>query len=212
MLEYYLGSLAFGGVLILASLVFGDSDVDADADVDVDADFDADFDADADIDHDIDAGEMVHIDDPADMVVSRWNPILSMRFWTFALATFGLTGTLLTMIGTPAIVTGVLAFAMGLGLGIGTAWMFHKLSREQISSKTTLSGIRGVHATVLLPLRPEGMGKVRLLVDEQQVDVLARTTTGTTLDAKSTVLVVNIEDGIANVTCLPEDYREPSKE
>ena len=28
----------------------------------------------------------------------------------------------------------------------------------------------------------------------------------------STVLVVNVEDGIANVTCLPEDYREPSKE
>ena len=42
--------------------------------------------------------------------------------------------------------------------------------------------------------------------------LLARTTTGTTLDEKTSVLVVNVEDGIANVTCLPEDYREPSKE
>jgi hypothetical protein len=51
-----------------------------------------------------------------------------------------------------------------------------------------------------------------LLVDEQQVDVLARTNTGTTIEPKSTVLIVNVEDGIANVTCLPEQYREPSKE
>ena len=107
MLEYYLGSLAFGGVLILASLVFGDSDVDADLDVDADIDVDAEVELDADV-------EMVQIDDPADVVVSRWNPLFSMRFWTFALASFGLSGTLLTIIGIPAIIAGVLASGMGL--------------------------------------------------------------------------------------------------
>ena len=205
MLEYYLGSLAFGGVLILASLVFGESDLDSDVDVD------ADIDVDAEVELDADAG-MVEIDAPADVVASRWNPLFSMRFWTFVLTSFGLTGTLLTWIGTPGIVTAGLSALMGLGLGLGAAWMFRTLSRSQVSAKTSLTQIRGVHATVLLPIRPGGTGKVRMLVDEQQVDVLARTNITQTISPKSTVLVVNVEDGIANVTCLPEDYREPSKE
>ena len=205
MLEYYLGSLAFGGVLILASLVFGSADTDADVDVDADMDIDAEMELDVE-------GDMVQVDDPADVVASRWNPLFSMRFWTFALASFGLCGSLLTLIGLPAIITAVLSSIMGLGLGLGAAWMFRSLSQSQVSAKTNLSQVRGVHGIVLLPLRPGGTGKVRLIVDEQQVDVMARTTTDTVLEPKSTVLVVNVENGIANVTCLPEDYREPSKE
>jgi hypothetical protein len=205
MLGYYLGALAFGGVLILASLVFGDTDSDVDTDVDMDADIDGEVELDP-------GGEMFALDDPADVVVSRWNPLFSMRFWTFALASFGLTGTLLTWIGVPAVITAALATMMGIGLGLGAAWMFRTLSRSQVSAKTSLNQIRGVHGTVLLPIRPGGTGKIRMLIDEQAVDVLARTSMTSTMQSKSTVLVVNVEDGIANVTCLPGEYREPSKE
>jgi hypothetical protein len=146
------------------------------------------------------------------VVVARWNPLFSMRFWTFALASFGLCGTLLTLVGTPAIVGAVLSAGMGIGLGAAAAWMFQHLSRNQVSASTNLKSVRGVHATVLLPIRPTGRGKVRMQIDGHHVDVIAQTTTNTTLEQSSTVLVVDVEDGIANVTCLPETYREPSKE
>ena len=64
MLEYYLGSLAFGGVLILASLVFGSADTDADVDADADMDIDAEMELDVE-------GDMVQVDAPADVVASR---------------------------------------------------------------------------------------------------------------------------------------------
>jgi hypothetical protein len=203
MLEYYLGSLAFGGVLIAASLIFGQGDLDADVDVDVDVD------AEVELQTDI---EPFELDDPADVIVSRWNPFFSMRFWTFALTSFGLSGSLLSFLDIPSVVTAVLASAMGLGLGLGAAWMFRALSRSQVSAKTNLNQIRGVHATVLLPVRTGATGKVRLQVDGQQIDLLARTKLSDSIELNSPVLVVNVVDGIANITPLPDDYREPSKE
>jgi hypothetical protein len=69
-----------------------------------------------------------------------------------------------------------------------------------------------VHATVLLPVRTGATGKVRLQVDGQQIDLLARTKLSESIELNSPVLVVNVVDGIANITPLPDDYREPSKE
>ena len=216
MLPIYLGSLALGGILIGASLIMGGGDGDMDGDVDADADFDVDADADFDGDlaatADVTAGDLIHVDDATHQKVKRWIPFFSLRFWTFGLGSFGLVGSLLTALGVAAALTAGAATVFGLGIGICTAWIFHTLSRQQVTGKVDLKHLAGTHATVLLPLRPGKTGKIRLLVDGQHVDLMATSQCAEPLDRQDDVLVVNIRDGIATVTSLPDDYTEPTKE
>ncbi len=228
MLPIYLGSLALGGILIGASLLLGGGDSDLDADVDFDADADMDFDADADADVDFDAdvdadagfeanadasaGDLIHVDDATQQKTKRWIPFFSLRFWTFGLGSFGLVGSLLTAFGVAAALTAGAATTFGLAIGISTAWVFRTLSRQQVTGKVGLQHLAGTHATVLLPLRPGKTGKIRLLVDGQHVDLMATSQCVEPLDRQDNVLVVNIRDGIASVTSLPDDYTEPTKE
>ena len=76
MLAVYLFCVALGGILILASILFGDADIEADVDVDADADLDQE-------------------------ISVEWSvlPFGSLRFWTFLVECFGLTGALLTLVG-----------------------------------------------------------------------------------------------------------------
>ena len=82
----------FGGVLIGASVLLGDSDHDVDSDLDLDVDHDLDLDH--DLDHDL------HIDAQAGGGggILEWSvlPFGSLRFWTFLVESFGLMGSLLT--------------------------------------------------------------------------------------------------------------------
>ncbi len=88
MLTVYLITAVVGGAFVLLS-AFGGShdDFDHDADFDSDAGFESDAGLDADFGADADHGELVHAD--------VWLPFLSMRFWTYFLTFFGVTGMLL---------------------------------------------------------------------------------------------------------------------
>ena len=80
------------------------------------------------------------------------------------------------------------------------------------SGSVDLQQLAGAHAEVLLPLQINKTGKIRLLVDGQHVDLFARTKCDELIERKANVLVVDITDGMSNVTTLPEDYTEPTKE
>ena len=95
MLPYYLGSLTLGGVFILTSIFFGDADTDVDAIMDLDMDLDLDA----------DEAALAVFQDPSDAIsdTGTWIPFFSLRFWTFALASFGLAGTLLELLGVASL-------------------------------------------------------------------------------------------------------------
>jgi membrane protein implicated in regulation of membrane protease activity len=234
LLPVYIGALALGGVLIAASVVMGgkDTDHDADGDLDHDHDFDHDHDLDHDhdFDHDIDADADADIDADADAEVALghggpldadsdidadaealWLPFLSMRFWTFGLASFGLSGTLLTLLSINAIISAAFAVMMGVSMGWLVAWTFRKLKKSSTGGQTSTAALRGEQATVLLSVGPEKTGKIRLLIDNQNVDLLARTRDPGLIERNEKVLIVSVEDGIAQITRVrgldPQDSR-----
>jgi len=197
MLPIYLGSLIVGGLLIAASIIMGDSDHDFDADADVDIDVDQDFDKDFD-------GEIIVMDGET----GAWLPFLSMRFWTFGLASFGLTGVLFDLaerlgLGTPAdaLVT-IVAVALGVVVGWITALVFRKLKQDNVSGDVGMKQIKGSEATILLSVSSSKPGKIRALVDGQTVDLLARSLDEGMLERGEKVLVVDLQEGTALVTRL----------
>lgn len=221
MLPVYLGSLALGGVLIAASIFLGDADhdadadadadldLDADADVDVDVAIDADADLDADLDGDLDAGGG-GLDKDIDLVGhaaeagGTWLPFLSLRFWTFALATFGGAGAILDVIGFSDWVSAPASALTGFGVGWAVAAMFRRLKQERVTGDVGLRQLTGQEGKLLLPVAPGKIGKVRVLVGGQDVDLIARSGDGVRLEPRQRVLVVAVHDGVAEVTALPD--------
>ncbi len=176
LLATYVGALVLGGGLLVASALMGggkDADLDVDHDLDVggpDADLDADADADAALDHDGHVG----VGD------ALWMPILSIRFWTFSLAFFGLTGLVLEgmrmvgLIGAPwGLVLG-LAVVTGAVSGWVVSRIVQQLKQERVSSEVVPEhDYAGKAAEVLLDVAPGDPGLVRLDVKGVSIDVSA---------------------------------------
>lgn len=202
MLPIYLGAMVFGGMLVAVSLIFGgDDDLDVDADADVDLDLDADVDVDVDVDADADVDhDLVHGLDGVQEAM--WLPFLSLRFWTFALASFGLTGTLLhLLVGLAAIVLPV-ALLTGLVVGTTSAWVFRRLKRDTVTAEVGLKQYIGAEARVLLPIRPGSLGKICIETLAGRVELLARTGDDRPIERGERVLVAHIDEGTADVTSL----------
>ena len=185
MLTVYLVCLVLGGLLIAVS-IFGGGDADVDVDVAGDADIDVEGDVDAE------SGEGM----------AAAAQFLSMRNLVFFLAFFGLTGTLLTLLGTGH----VPALATSVGLGLAAAWAVHRLMgylrTSQSGALPSPSALAGSEARVVVGVAPERPGKVDLLVGDRTYQFLARIHEGSKLDRAEvgdTVVVVRIQDGIALV-------------
>jgi membrane protein implicated in regulation of membrane protease activity len=193
-----------GGLLIAASIFMGgsdhDADFDVDADLDIDVDVDADLDVDADQDFDVDPELLEGPQTSGGM--SWWLPFLSMRFWTFASATFGGTGVLLSLLETASTLTFVISTVLAIVLGWSVAWMFHQLKKTTTVGEITTTSLQGAEATVMLDIGPGKRGKIRLLFDGSMVDLLANTDDEAAIARGSRVLIVSVASGVAQVTRL----------
>jgi len=200
-----MGSLALGGVLIVASIVLGDSDTDVDLDADVDVDIDIDGPGGLDGDQD---GLMI-MKDPADAIADAgtWLPFFSLRFWTFALATFGASGLLLHLLEVASFLAAGVSICLGGVIGTGAAYIFRQLQLVEPTGNVGLLEVSGTEATVLLNVGPDKMGKIRLRLDEQYIDLPARTQSETTLHRDEKALVLKVKDGIALITPVPAGYK-----
>jgi membrane protein implicated in regulation of membrane protease activity len=187
-LPLYVGALALGGALIAVSAFAGAHADGGDADADADAHLDA-------------AGDALHTG--LDKDAAAWLPFLSLRFWTFGLGAFGLTGLLLHLLSFSPLVSGVAAGGMGVFVGLLSAWAFRRLRSASVSGNVRLADLAGQEAEVLLPVGPGQAGKVRLLVDGQLTDLIATTRDTEGLPRRSRALVVAIDEGRAIVTALP---------
>jgi hypothetical protein len=213
MTSLYLASLAFGGLLIGVSVLLGGGDLDGDGDLglegDLDLDGDLDFDGELDLDGDVDldgdgpigealatAGDSVGAD------AAIWMPFLSLRFWTFATAAFGMIGLLLSFVMSSAVATAGFAGLGGMSIGWGAAWSFRHLAQKPVSGETTTLRYVGQEAKVVLSIRPGAQGKIALQTYQGRLDLTAVSNDGRSLDVGDTVLIASMSHGVANVTRL----------
>lgn len=183
-----------GGIFVLLSAIGGLDGVDfaGDVDVDLDADADADFDADAALD-DVDVGTHAA---PAQARRRRWLPFLSLRFWTFAVCFFGLTGLLVTLVqpGMASWLVALIAGLMGLLCGTAAAVALRSLGGNQVNSLTRAEDLTGQIGTVEIPFDASSRGKVRLSLKGSTVAFFAFTQEQRPFRQGESVLVVGLEN------------------
>lgn len=212
MLTLYLIAGIVGGSLIVLSALGGigdhdadlevDHDVDLDVDHDVALDFDADHDLDLDLDHDVDhdldvahAGVLDGVDPEG-----VWLPFLSLRFWTYFAAGFGITGGLLTWLGAliePVI--GLSAGGTGLVAGLAMSYAMRALKRGEAHGHIGLDDYQGAEGVVLVAIQPGGTGKIRTRVRGEEVDLLASSDATEPLAAGAPIIIIDMVGAQARV-------------
>jgi hypothetical protein len=102
--------------------------------------------------------------------------VLSIRFWTYGLLGFGLTGVLLDSfeLASPTVAV-VVASLTGLGAGAFASWVFNILGRSGADSGGQRRDLLGQTGIVLLPIEPGVRGKVRVRVRGRTLEYLAIT-------------------------------------
>ena len=185
----YVFSLVVGGVFLGVSSLLGASHGGAGHDVGGG--------------HDIGGHDgQVHLDDghQAAQVEASWVPFFSLQFWMFALAFFGLTGTVLEGFGLAGpLLTAVSAGVLGLGAGLSASYALHRLKHDKVESNVGPSDFIGRNATVLLPVAKGQQGKVRIQVKGQLVDLTATTDEDDALSAKDEVMIIEMREHVAVV-------------
>jgi membrane protein implicated in regulation of membrane protease activity len=196
--------LIIGGTFVFLSAVGGldGADFATDFDVEVDAETDTEFD---DVDVGTHAGQ---IDLPKRFRKGRWVPFLSLRFWTFALCFFGLTGLLVTLVqpGIASWLVAVLAVLMGFLCGTATAVILRSLGRNQVNSLTRPEALAGQIGTVDIPFNADSRGKVSLQIGGSTVGFFAFTQENQEFRQGDSVLVVGLENNklwVVSIDALP---------
>jgi hypothetical protein len=189
MIGIYVGAAMFGGIVLGVSLVTGGHEGDHDHDH-----------AGHDHDHDSIGKTLDLAKDTGHDVQWLWMPFLSLRFWIFFLASFGLTGTLLSLVGFQEPLVGLISTPFGAAIGWGAAQVFRQIRTDQVTATTNLSTYAGLEAKVMVPVRPGDLGKISVSTLAGRVEMPAKSRDGTVLEAGATVLIASVVDGTADVT------------
>ncbi|MCW5836884.1 MAG: hypothetical protein KIS78_31110 [Labilithrix sp.] len=186
MLTLYLVGLVAGGLLLVVSLLsFGETD-------------DGELEADTDV-HEGGEGGVAHVSDAALALLVL--PVASLRFWTFLLTFGGLAGTLATLAGVGAVGAALTAGLVGYAAGVGATGLVRWLGKTQVSSTLSRDACVGATGVVLLPVGRETLGRVRVRLDEQMLDLDAVTDDERELAVGHTAVVYEMrDDGVVLVT------------
>lgn len=164
MQHLYLGAVAFGVTLLLASFVLGSQDADHG---------DAGH-------HEMDAG-----------FGFAWAPIGSLRFWVFFLTFGGGVGLALTHLGSSSVVAAIGAGVVGWGAGTLAVTVIRSMTKHSVSSEVGAAELVGTTGTLLVPVSPGQPGKVRVEVKGRAEDFVAHLVDDAgSLPSGTTVLVV----------------------
>lgn len=198
MIYLYLFALVLGGILLGASMLLGSSGSGAGH-------------AEAELGHaelghaDHDHGLEAH--DASGGFESFLVAFLSMRFWTFFLAFFGLTGVVLDGFGlvTSSILAGAIAVAMGAGSGAAAVWIMRRVRADDSNSAAHARDFVGKTGRVMVGFGPGQTGKVRVEVRGSTVDLLAVPIDESTFAAKEEIIIVEMEGTRVKVARLTPD-------
>lgn len=186
--------LVVGGIFVLLAAVGGLDGVDfaGDFDGDIHAEVPSHVD-DVQID-DIDLG--TQIDQTLTALRSRWwLPFLSLRFWTFSLCFFGLTGLLIQLVQPtlPGWLGALIAGLMGFFCGLVAFLVLRALGRQSVNSLIRPEDLAGQIGTVEIPFDAHSRGKVCLQLSGSTVSFFAMTQEERDFQRGDSVLVVGLE-------------------
>jgi len=194
-LALYLGCLVVGGVLIAVSLAGGGHD---------DASDTGDHGGDLGHDHDHDHEHGHHGGDGVFKGMSNADSaatlLTSTRFWTFALASFGMTGLLIRLGGVTDLLGLPVSGVLGIGIGLVAAKVMRSVARERVTGTVSTASTRGQEAEVMLAIGPGKTGKVRLEVAGATLELMATTREDRVIERKERVIIVDVKGGVADVT------------
>ncbi len=185
LLYAYVVALVLGGGLVAVSALGLDKDSDA-----------------AHIDHDHGDPHALDVAHGVDTAAALAY-LGSLRFWSFTLGAFGAIGSVLTFLGVTSVVTAPTAVVGGLVIGFAATWAYRWFARGTVSSHVDTRALAGRDAEVVLSVGPGKLGKVRLTHQGQILELPATTHEPELLERGARVLVVSVEAGTADVTCLP---------
>lgn len=196
----YIACLVFGGVLLVMAMMAGGDG--ADHELDAHGDVAHDLGGHADVSHEL-SGDTDHAAvqhthaNAADAV--RY---LSFRNVVFFMAFFGLTGTVLTTLAIPSIITALSA----AGMGVFASQVGYRLMRYLKGSETgqavDLGDLRGHTGTVLVGCGRAQTGKITVRSGTQTLTLLAQVATEERrahFKPGDTVIISRVERGIAHV-------------
>jgi hypothetical protein len=195
MLFTYLFCLVVGGIFVLMAAIAGSHDLDLDT---------TDFDVDLHPDTDIELTEGPREDNRATRTppspLEQWGSWLlsiltSLKFWTFGIGFFGLTGVVLSALQLTLSEGWIAAIStlMGLICGTTTAALYRTLQKRQVNSLIRSTDFVGLIGTVTLPITKISRGKVRLCIKGTTLEAVAYTDHPTELSLGVLVLVVGTE-------------------
>ncbi|HMJ11394.1 MAG TPA: NfeD family protein [Polyangiaceae bacterium] len=135
--------------------------------------------------------------------------VLALRFWSFGLLAFGLSGSLLHYLGLlgpgPA---SLVALVTGIASGLLASWSVRRLQLAQTSSGAETSDLVGQLGRVLVPLSKGSRGKVRVELKGQTLDFIA-STDDDLLEAGSSVLVEELRGSALHVSRAGREFLPP---
>ncbi len=197
MFGIYVFTAVFGWVITAALLVSGaDLDVDIDSGVDLDLGPDLDMDLESDLHPDHSWGAEG---------VGLLSGLLSFRSLVFFAAFFGLTGVVLTWIGSGPLLTATTAVALGLFAAYVNARLMRFLQGSDTDSLIADDRITGHLARVVVPVGPSTRGRVEVDLDGQPLQLVARpfsTSTERNFRRGEQVVVVEVDEGVALIAEL----------
>jgi membrane protein implicated in regulation of membrane protease activity len=140
-------------------------------------------------------------------------PFLSLRFWTWTAAFFGLTGLALSLTGTSAGKALVLAILVGTGTGWGASFIISKLTKSEAGLLPEASSHIGSEGRLLLPLARGQRGKVRLRLGGGDVDLVAESDSQESIPAGTLVWVVGLRGThvVVETSPVPPHRTTPSE-
>lgn len=165
LLMIFLAIGAIGFLFLIISLVVGDL-FDA---FDFDLDFDADFDG-------ADGGF----------------GMLDTRVISVFLTTFGGIGAIFVQLGYNAIIASLSGLIGGIILGALVFFFGKLLYGQQSNSSVGAAQLVGKTAQVIVPILPDGIGQISILVGEERIEKVARTRDGSAIKAGQDVFIESI--------------------
>lgn len=189
MLTLYWLCFAIGGAFVLLAILGGLDGVDFDS-------FDSDIDSDLDI---AGPGDQVRdrpLQRPQSPLLVLFEILTSLKFWTFGICFFGLTGLVLSNLSTQLSIPiiAIIALVMGIVCGGLVSSILRVLREQHANSLIQSDDVIGLAGTVILPFDQDSRGKVQLNVKGSQVERIAYTDEQREFQLGDLILVVNVEN------------------